>query len=122
MRAHSENAMRLASFLAEHPAVEWVSYPGLESHPQHEVARRLLGERFGGMMSMRLKGGTAEMNRFANRLKLCDLGVSLGDVYTLVYPQPRRDNLIRISTGCEDIDDILADFRQALEWGLGSGE
>jgi methionine-gamma-lyase len=114
MRAHSENAMQLALFLAEHPAVEWVSYPGLEGHPQHEVARRLLGERFGGMMSMRLKGGAAEMNRFADRLKLCDLGVSLGDVYTLVYPQPRRGNLIRISTGCEDTNDILFDFRQAL--------
>lgn len=115
MRAHSENALELAHFLAEHPAVEWVGYPGLEDHSQHEVARRLLGDGFGGMMSIRLKGGTAEMNRFANRLKLCDLGVSLGDVYTLVYPQPRRDNLIRISTGCEDVDDILADFRQALD-------
>ncbi|HLT21557.1 MAG TPA: PLP-dependent aspartate aminotransferase family protein [Thermomicrobiales bacterium] len=115
MRAHSANGMALAQFLAGHPAVQWVSYPGLETHPNHATAKRLLGEQFGGMMSIRLKGGAAEMNRFANSLKLADLGVSLGDVYTLAYPQPRRDNLIRISVGCEDIDDILADFRQALD-------
>ena len=115
MRAHSANGMALAQFLASHPAVQWVSYPGLESHPNHATAKALLGEQFGGMMSIRLKGGVAEMNRFANALKLADLGVSLGDVYTLAYPQPRRDNLIRISVGCEDIEDILADFRQALD-------
>lgn len=115
MRAHSANGMALAQFLASHPAVQWVSYPGLESHPNHATAKALLGEQFGGMMSIRLKGGAAEMNRFANALKLADLGVSLGDVYTLAYPQPRRDNLIRISVGCEDIEDILADFRQALD-------
>ena len=115
MKTHSENAMALASFLADHPAVEWISYPGLESHPNHQLATKLLGDRFGGMMSMRLRGGVAEMNRFANSLQLADLGVSLGDVYTLAYPQPRRDNLIRISVGCEDTEDILADFRQALD-------
>lgn len=114
MRVHSENALALASVLADHPAVEWVSYPGLERHPNYELARELLGDRFGGMISMRLKGGVAEMNRFANALKLADLGVSLGDVYTLAYPQPGRDNLIRISVGCEDSEDIVADFRQAL--------
>jgi len=115
MRVHSENAAALANFLAEHPAVEWVSYPGLEAHPHHATARQLLGGRFGGMLSIRLKGGVGEMNRFANALKLADLGVSLGDVYTLAYPQPRRDNLIRISVGCEDTVDIIADFRQALD-------
>lgn len=115
MRTHSENAMALAGFLVEHPAVEWISYPGLEGHPNHETARKLLGDHFGGMMSMRLHGGVGEMNHFANALKLADLGVSLGDVYTLAYPQPRRDNLIRISVGCEDTDDIITDFRQALD-------
>ena len=120
MKTHSENAMALATFLAEHPAVEWVSYPGLESHPNHELAAELLGDRFGGMMSMRLRGGTSEMNRFANALRLADLGVSLGDVYTLAYPQPRRDNLIRISVGCEDAEDIIADFHQALDY-VGTG-
>ncbi len=115
MRAHSENALALATFLSDHPAVQWLSYPGMEQHPNYEVACQLLGERFGGMMSMRLKGGLGEMNRFANALKLADLGVSLGDVYTLAYPQPRRDNLVRISVGCEDCEDIIADFQQALD-------
>lgn len=115
MDRHSANGLALARFLERQPDVELVNYPGLEGHPQHELARQLLGDRFGGMMSIRLEGDTATMNAFANRLQLCDLGVSLGDLYTLVYPQPKRDNLIRISVGCEHVDDIIADFEQALE-------
>ena len=114
MRVHSDNAMALATYFDNHPAVAWVSYPGLENHPNHEIARKLTSS-FGGMMSIRLRGGATGMNMFANNLKLAGLGVSLGDVYTLAYPQPYRDNLIRISVGCEDSEDIIEDFRQALE-------
>lgn len=119
MDAHSRNAAALAGFLAAHPLVTEVRYPGLASHPDHAVARRLVGDpaggRYGGMMAVRLRGGQATMNAFANALEVCELAVSLGDVYTLVYPMPKRDNLIRISVGCEDIDDIVADFAQALD-------
>lgn len=114
MRQHSANALALARFLDDHPKVEWVRYPGLESHSQHELAKKLLPNGFGGMMAFKVKGETAEMFQFANALKMCDLGVSLGDLYTLVYPKPKNGNLMRVSTGCEDIEDILEDFQQAL--------
>jgi methionine-gamma-lyase len=112
--AHCGNALVLARFLEDRPEVEWVRYPGLESHPQHAVARRLLGDRFGGMLSFRLRGDGAPMRAFADALELSSIAVSLGDLFTLVYPQPRRDNLIRVSVGCEDADDLVADFERGL--------
>ncbi|MDX2005699.1 MAG: PLP-dependent aspartate aminotransferase family protein [Meiothermus sp.] len=115
MRQHSANATALARVLEPHPKVEWIRYPGLESHPQHALAARQFGAGFGGMFAFKVRGGTLEMNRFCNALQMCDLGVSLGDVFTLVYPKPKNGNLIRVSVGCEDIEDILADFEQALE-------
>ena len=114
MRQHSENAQALAEYLERHDKVEWVKYPGLESHSQHMLARTLLPDGCGGILSFRIKGGADEMNRFANSHKLFGIGVSLGDVCTLVYPQPWRDNLIRISVGCEDAGDIIAEFDAAL--------
>ena len=114
MRQHSENAQALAEYLEAHDKVEWVKYPGLESHPQHELAKNLLPQGCGGILSFRIKGGADEMNRFANSHELFGRGVSLGDVFTLVYPQPWRDNLVRISVGCEDADDIIAEFESAL--------
>ncbi len=115
MRQHSENAQALAEYLEGHDKVEWVKYPGLESHSQHELAKRLLPDGCGGILSFRVKGGADEMNRFANSHELFGRGVSLGDVFTLVYPQPWRDNLIRISVGCEDPADIIAEFDAALQ-------
>jgi methionine-gamma-lyase len=114
VEAHCRNALALARFLAARPEVAWVRYPGLESHPQHGVAARLLGDRFGGMLSFRLRGDDTPMRAFADALELCSIAVSLGDLVTLVYPQPRRDNLIRVSVGCEDVDDLLADFEGGL--------
>jgi methionine-gamma-lyase len=115
MKQHSENAQALAEFLESHPKVEWVKYPGLKSHPQYELAKASLPNGCGGIVSFRIKGGTKEMNRFANSHKLFGKGVSLGDVFTLIYPQPWRDNLIRMSVGCEDAQDIIAEFKSALE-------
>ena len=114
MRQHNANALALAQFLEAHEKVEWVRYPGLASHPQAESARRQYSKGFGGMLAMKVRGGLAEMNRFANALEMCGIGVSLGDVFTLVYPRPKNNNLIRVSVGCEEIEDILADFGQAL--------
>lgn len=114
MRQHNANGLALATYLENHPAVEWVRYPGLASHPQHEVALAQLTAGFGGMLSFKVHGGADEMYRFCNGVELGGIGVSLGDVCTLVYPKPKNGNLIRVSVGCEDIEDIMEDFALAL--------
>lgn len=114
MRQHSANAQALAEYLEGHELVEWVKYPGLKTHPQYSLAKSSLPNGCGGIISFRIKGGADEMNRFANSHELFGKGVSLGDVFTLVYPQPWRDNLIRISVGCEDVGDIIEEFEKAL--------
>lgn len=126
---HCENAARIAAFLEAHPAVAWVRYPGLPSHPQHELAKRQM-ETFGGMITLELKGGRTAGEHLVDRLQLCSLAVSLGDVRTLIchpastthshVPAEIRqqigvtDGLVRISVGLEDADDIIDDLRQAL--------
>ncbi|MBS1884367.1 MAG: aminotransferase class V-fold PLP-dependent enzyme [Actinobacteria bacterium] len=114
MRAHSDNALRLARFLDDHDAVEWVRYVGLGSHPQHEAARRYLHQGFGGMLTMRLRGGEAEMSAFAGAVRLGAIAVSLGDLKTLVNPMAKHDCIIRVSVGCEDPEDLIGDFGSAL--------
>lgn len=113
MERHCDNAMQLAHFLERQPEVEHVNYAGLQSHPGHELVNGLLGGRFGGMLSFRMRGGIAAGNQFADALQMCDHAVSLGDVNTLVWPH--RDDLVRVSVGCENASDIIADFEQALE-------
>lgn len=114
MQAHSRNAQQLAEFFQARDEIEWIRYLGLENHPQHELATRLIGPGYGGMLSLRLEGGVDEMNSFVNNVHLGSISVSLGDLRTIVYPMPKRDNLIRISVGCEDAADLIADFEQAL--------
>ena len=127
---HCQNAMRVATFLEAHPAVAWVRYPGLGSHPQHELAKRQM-EAFGGMITLELKGGRGAGENLVDQLQLCSLAVSLGDVRTLIchpastthshVPAEIRhrtgitDGLVRISVGLEDVEDVLADLEQALE-------
>lgn len=130
VRQHNENAMALASYLATHPEVAAVYYPGLESHPGHGIARRQMSG-FGGMLSFEVKDGPEASRRVADKLRLCTLAVSLGDTRTLVThaassthskvdPETRRavgisEGLIRVSTGTEDPQDIIDDFEQALK-------
>ncbi|HET7494478.1 MAG TPA: PLP-dependent aspartate aminotransferase family protein [Candidatus Limnocylindrales bacterium] len=114
--AASANAARIAAFLDGHDKVGWVRYPGLASHPDHAVARRLLGERFGGMVTFKPRGGLEAMAAFTDHLRLCDIGVSLGDIHTLVYPRPKDGGIIRLSIGCEDIDDLLEDVALGLSF------
>ena len=114
MEAHSRNALALAAFLEARPEVRWVAYPGLASHPQHDLARRQLGRACGGMLTLRLHGGERELFAFADALELCAIAVSLGDLKTLVYPMPKRDHIARVSVGCEDLDDLLADVERGL--------
>jgi cystathionine beta-lyase/cystathionine gamma-synthase len=115
-RQASENALQLATFLESSPKIEWVRYPGLVSHPDHAVARRLIDGPGGGMLTFQPRGGIAGMTGFTDNLRLCDIGVSLGDVYTLVYPQPKRGGLVRVSVGCEDIEDLVEDFERGLSF------
>ena len=129
MREHERNALQLARFLAGHQAVEKVFYPGLPGHPQHELAARQMSG-FSGMISLELKGGFAAVERFVERLKLFTLGESLGGVESLIcypprmthasFPQEERhrrgihDNLVRLSVGIENGDDLEIDLRNAL--------
>jgi cystathionine beta-lyase/cystathionine gamma-synthase len=115
-RAASENATQLAAFLEGQEVVEWVRYPGLPSHPDHAVAARLIDGPGGAMLAFQVRGGVEGMAAFTDHLALCDLGVSLGDVFTLVYPQPKRGGLIRVSVGCEDIEDLIEDFERGLSF------
>lgn len=129
MRAHCENALALAQWLEKHPAVDKVIYPGLPSHPQHELARRTL-DGFGGMISLYVRGGAAAATRFLERCRLFALAESLGGVESLVnhpaimthasVPPERRaalgiaDNLVRLSVGIEDLEDLKAELDGAL--------
>ncbi|HMM79710.1 MAG TPA: cystathionine gamma-synthase [Pyrinomonadaceae bacterium] len=128
MEAHDKNGRMVANFLAEHPRVQQVHYPGLTSHPQHEIAKRQQSG-FGGMVSFET-GSLDNAKKVASSVKLCTLGESLGGVESLMchpasmthasVPAERRaalgitDGLLRMSVGIEDIEDILSDLDQAL--------
>ncbi len=114
MDVHSRNARALAALLEGRPEVARVAYPGLESHPQHALAEQVLARGSGGMLALRLEGGEDEMYAFVNALELASIAVSLGDLKTLVYPMPKRDNLIRVSVGCEDLADLVDDVELGL--------
>ncbi|MBY6019169.1 cystathionine gamma-synthase [Ferrimonas balearica] len=129
IQQHQANAEAVVALLADHPAVAKVHYPGLSSHPQHELAKRQQAG-FGAMLSFELKGGEAEVRAFLSRLTLFSLAESLGGVESLVAhpatmthaamdPEARRvagisDTLIRLSVGIEDPRDLVADLTQAL--------
>jgi cystathionine gamma-lyase len=130
MREHSANALRVACFLEQHRRVKHVYYPGLESHPQYDLARRQMTGGFGGMLSFEIEGGVEAAREVARRTRLFTLAESLGGVESLIelpalmthasLPAERRadvgidDGLIRLSVGIEDADDLLADLEQAL--------
>lgn len=129
MERHCANAQRIAEFLEAHPKVEKVWYPGLESHPQHELAKRQM-RGFGGMVTAVLKGGLDDARRFLERCELFALAESLGGVESLIehpaimthasVPKEIRealgisDGLVRLSVGIEDCDDLLAELEAAL--------
>ena len=111
----SENALALAKWFEARPEVEYVIYPGLESHKQHELANKLFhGGHYGGMLCVHLKGGYEEMAKFADSTRIPPIATSLGDVVTLMFPKKPYNNLIRLSVGCEDVNDLIADFEQAF--------
>lgn len=126
MQRHSENAAKVAEFLAEHPAIDSVLYPGLPGHPNHEVAARQMSG-FGGMVSVRLRGGPAAAQNFCARTEIFILAESLGGVESLIeLPGAMThastagsqlevpDDLVRLSVGIEEAADLLGDLEQAL--------
>ncbi len=129
MKAHCDNAQALAEWLERHPAIEKAVYPGLKSHPQHELAKRQM-DGYGGMVSILLKGGASVAKRFCERTELFALAESLGGVESLVnhpaimthasVPAERRlelgvvDHLVRLSVGVESFDDLRVDLERAL--------
>ncbi|HZY38840.1 MAG TPA: aminotransferase class V-fold PLP-dependent enzyme [Mucilaginibacter sp.] len=121
MRGHMHNAQLFAEFLVNHPKVEGVMYPGLPTHPQHEVAKSQMNG-FGGMLSFTLKDGPEEAARVINRLKIFTRATSLGGVESLIEHRASVEgpdtktphNLLRVSVGLEHIDDLIADMTQAL--------
>lgn len=130
MKRHCENAAAVAKFLESHEKVEKVFYPGLESHVNHEVAKKQMKD-FGGMVSFEVKGGKEAGMKLVNALELCTIAVSLGDAETLVEhpasmthstysPQDLKDagipeGLVRLSAGLENSEDIIADLKQAFD-------
>jgi len=130
MERHCKNARTTVDFLNKHPKVEKVYYPGLETHPGYEIAKKQMKD-FGAMISFELKGGFEAGKTLLNNLKLCSLAVSLGDTETLIqhpasmthspYTKEERevagitDGLVRLSVGLENVEDIIADLEYGLE-------
>jgi len=130
MERHCSNALEIALWLQSHPGVERVIYPGLESHPQHDLARRQMTGGFGGIISVEIAGGLAPSRRLLERTQLFTLAESLGGVESLIEhpaimthasipPEQRErvgitDGLVRLSVGVEDVGDLIDDLSQAL--------
>ena len=130
MERHCANAKKVVEFLNKHPKIEKVYYPGLETHPGYEIAKKQMKD-FGAMISFELKGGFEAGKTLLNNLKLCSLAVSLGDTETLIqhpasmthspYTKEEReaagitDGLVRLSVGLENVEHIIADLEQGLE-------
>ncbi len=130
MERHNESAAKIAEWLTKHKKVRTVLYPGLKSHPQHALAKKQMSG-FGGMITILIKGGTKESKKFLSSCKIFTLAESLGGVESLIQhpgimthasiPKETReatgitDDLIRISVGIENVEDLIADLDQALE-------
>jgi len=130
MKAHQENAMAIARFLESHPKVEKVIYPGLETHPQHALAKEQM-HGFGGMITFHIKGGLESARKFLENVNVFSLAESLGGVESLIEhpaimthasvpPENRKslgidDSLIRLSVGVEDVQDLLHDLKVAFD-------
>jgi cystathionine gamma-synthase len=123
VRAQSEGALRVARFLADHPAVAQVDYPGLPTHPGHEIARRQMRGGFGGMVSFQVRGSEQDALSVAARVRLFTRATSLGGVESLIEHRASVEGpntttprtLLRLSIGLEHPDDLIADLANALD-------
>lgn len=127
MKQHNANALAVARWLEQQPQVRFVSYPGLESHPNHQLAKRQMSPGFGGVLSFGLDADHDTHNRFVSYLKVITSAVSLGHDASLIvflgedderqylYPEQFHKGFFRFSVGIEDVEDIIGDLQQALE-------
>ena len=131
VQRQNENAMMIANYLQNHPAVEQVNYPGLASHPDHEIAKMQMHGGYGGMLSFAVKGGLEAIKEFLPKLTYAHMAANLGCVETVVGPPSTTshvecsaeerlaagipEGLVRYSTGIEDVEDLIADLEQALK-------
>ncbi len=129
METHNQNGMKVAQFLEKHPRIDRVYYPGLRSHPQHELGKSQM-KGFGGMVSFEVEGANDALGQFLGSLRICQLAVSLGGIESLICPPALtthrrlspsermragiKDNLLRLSLGIEDSQDLIDDLDQAL--------
>ncbi len=130
MERHCQNAMKIAQYLEKHPKIDHVYYPGLESHPTHNIAKKQMHNGFGGMMSVDIKGGMDAVRTVMNNMKVFSLATSLGNVDSLIQHSPSMshfdmspeerhaasifDGQVRLSIGIEDVDDLIEDLEQSL--------
>jgi len=130
VKKHSENALKVAEFLKEHPSVNWVNYPGLLEHPSHKLAKKYLNGSYGAIVGFGIKGGLESAKKFINSVKLLSHLANIGDAKSLVihpasttHQQLTREeqeetgvteDYIRLSIGLEDVEDIIEDIDQAL--------
>jgi cystathionine gamma-synthase len=122
-REASANAKAIARHFSSHPKIERVLYPGLSTHPGYEIARRQMSDGFGGMMSLLLKTDFEGAKKFCTKLNLIIPATSLGGSETLAEHRktiegpesPVPDNLVRLSIGIENVNDLIADLEQALQ-------
>jgi cystathionine gamma-synthase len=126
----NESALKIANFLENHPLVEQVNYPGLESHPGHQIAKVQMNGGYGGMLSFSVKGGLESIKKFLPKLEYAHMAANLGCVETVVGPplttshvecsaEERKaagipEGLVRYSTGIEDVEDLIDDLKQAF--------
>ncbi|HQE45114.1 MAG TPA: PLP-dependent transferase, partial [Phycisphaerae bacterium] len=131
LQRHSENALAVARWLQKHPAIQWVTYPGLESHPHHANAKKYLPNGQGAIVGFGIKGGAPAAVKFINNVKLASHLANIGDAKTLViHPASTTHSqltteeqaatgvtpeFVRLSVGIEDVQDIIADLDQALK-------
>jgi cystathionine gamma-synthase len=123
VEAQTRSAQTIAEHFAHHPGMEHVLYPGLPGHPGHEIARRNMKGGFGAMLSVQVVGGAAEALKVAGRLRIWRRATSLGGVESLMEHRasveppttPTPKNLLRLSVGLEDVNDLVADLEQALK-------
>ena len=123
VKAQSASAQKLATFLSDHPEIKEVRYPGLSSHPNHKIAKKQMPDGFGGMLSVLIKGDSTKNLDISNQLRYFATATSLGGVESLV--EHRRsaegsesqvpENLLRLSVGLENVDDLIADWFRVLE-------
>jgi len=122
IKSQTENAMKLAQYLDQHPKIEKVNYPGLQAHPQHSIAKKQMKDGFGAMLSVQVIGDAKNAMQLTGKLKLFTTATSLGGVESLI--EHRRsvegdqsqtpDNLLRVSVGLENVDDLIDDWENAL--------